>query len=83
MYFIGGRIMLYQNPVYNIFNQPYIEEQLKMQHHNDQVLKSLDCANKLEEFIDSMNELEPKYQQLALSQCCLVIEKYMRNNIRN
>lgn len=82
MYFVGGGVMLYQNPVYNIFNQSYIEEQLRMQHHNDQVIKSLDCAKKLEEFIESMNELEPEYQQLALSQCCLVIEKYI-NNSRN
>lgn len=72
--------MLYQNPVYGIFNQSYIQEQLRVQHHNDQVMKSIDCAKKLDDFMESMEKVEPEYQQLALSQCCLVLEKYMKRH---
>lgn len=66
------------NPVYGIFNQPFIEAQLRQQHHNDQILKSIDCANKLKEFLDSLDKVEPTYQNIALDQCCIVIGNYMR-----
>lgn len=70
--------MLYQNPLYGIFNQSYIQEQLQKQHHNDQVMKALDCAKKLDDFMESMDKVEPEYQQLALSQCCLVLDQHMK-----
>ena len=68
--------------IYGIFNQNSIQEQLRQQqlqqHHNDQVGKSIKCANKLDEFLKSIDEVEPEYQQLAFEQCCLVIGNHMR-----
>lgn len=49
-----------------------------MQHHNDQVMNFIDCAKKLDDFMESMEQVEPEYQQLALSQCCAVLEKHMK-----
>ena len=34
--------------------------------------------NKLDEFLKSIDEVEPEYQQLAFEQCCLVIGNHMR-----
>ena len=70
------------NYIYGIFNQNSIQEQLRQQqlqhHHNDQIWKSIKCANKLDEFLKSIDEVEPEYQQLAFEQCCLVIGNHMR-----
>ena len=71
---------MYNNFIYGIFNQNSIKEQLRQQHHNDQVCKSITCANKLDEFLKSIDEVEPEYQQLAFEQCCLVIGKHMRQH---
>lgn len=69
--------MVYQNPIYGIFNQPYIEEQMRQQHHNDQVMKSMECANKLREFLESADKVEPAYQAMASDACCGVVIEYM------
>lgn len=70
--------MVYQNSVYGIFNQSFIETQLRQQHHNDQVMKSIDCANKLRDFLDSTDKVEPAYQNIALRQYCVIIGNYMK-----
>ena len=53
---------MYNNYIYGIFNQNSIQEQLRQQqlqqHHNDQVGKSIKCANKLDEFLKSIDEVE-------------------------
>ena len=73
---------MHNNYIYGIFNQNSIQEQLQQQrlqqHHNDQIWKSIKCANKLDEFLKSIDEVEPEYQQLAFEQCCLVIGNHMR-----
>lgn len=77
-----GKLLMYNNYIYGIFNQNNIQEQLRQQqlrqHHNEQVWKSIKCANKLDEFLKSMDEAEPEYQQLAFEQYCIVIGSYMR-----
>lgn len=70
--------MVYSNPVCSIFNQPFIEAQLRQQHHEDQVVKSIDCAKKLKDFLESTDKVEPAYQNIALEQCCIVIGNYMK-----
>ena len=72
--------MIYQNPVYGIFNQSFIEAQLRQHHHKDQIMKSVDCANKLKDFLDSTDKIDPAYQNMALDQCCLVIGNYMKRH---
>lgn len=72
--------MIYQNSVYNIFNQSFVEDQLRQQHHNDQVMKSIECANKLREFLESTDKVDPNYQNIALEQCCIVLGDYMKKH---
>lgn len=76
--------MAYQNSLYGLFNQPFIENQNQLRaHHNDQMMKTLDCARKLEDFMESADKIEPEYQRLAMEQCCAVVMKYLNkhNNI--
>lgn len=44
--------MRYYNPIYGIFNEASIQEQMhqQQQFHNSQMLKTFDCVNKLEDF---------------------------------
>lgn len=70
--------MVYENSVYSIFDQSFIEAQLRQQHHNDQVMKLIDSANKLKDFLKSMDRVEPDYQMTALKQYCIVIGDYMK-----
>lgn len=70
--------MVYENSVYSIFDQSFIEAQLRQQHHNDQVIKLLDSANKLKDFLESTDKVEPDYQSAALKQYGIVIGDYMK-----
>lgn len=71
--------MVYQNPIYGIFDQSYIEAQLR-KHHMDQVQKSYDCAGKLRDFLESTDKVEPEYQNMALMQCINVIVNHMKTH---
>jgi len=77
---------MYDNRIYGIFNQNSIQEQLRqhllLQHHNEQMLKSIKCANKLDDFLKSIDEVESEYQALVFEQCCLVIGNHMRQHGR-
>ena len=84
---MGGESMMYQNPICNIIDQNAVRMQLQTQnqreqaeqYHNLQLKKTGDCARKLEEFLRSMDEVDPKYQQLAFEQCCMVAGKYIHD----
>ena len=69
---------MYINPMYGLFNQGIVQnEYIRQQHHNSQMQKSFECARKLEEFLKSMDEVEPEYQQIAFEKCCFVKGKHM------
>ena len=79
--------MMYQNPICNIIDQNAVRMQLQTQnqreqaeqYHNLQLKKTGYCARKLEEFLRSMDEVDPQYQQLAFEQCCMVAGKYIHD----
>lgn len=72
--------MNYQNPIYGIFNEQIIQEQMRQQQlqqfHNDQMLKTFDCAQKLKEFLKSADNLAPQYWDMAVWQCCGVLNEH-------
>ncbi len=76
--------MMYQNSIYGIINQNYVQEQLQIQraqqYHNDQMMKSFDCAKKLDDFMKSIDKVAPEYQQVVLGECCVVVGNYMRQH---
>ncbi len=72
--------MIFQNTPYGIFDQNTIQQyyqQEQLKHHNDQLLKVAKCAQKLEELLKEMDEVEPQYQQMVLEQCCFVAGAHM------
>lgn len=71
--------MIYNNSIYGIFNPNNIQEQLR-QHHTDQMQKSIKCAQKLDELLKCIDEVEPEYQRVAFEQCCVVIGNHMRQH---
>ena len=73
--------MMNQNPLYGIIDQSYIQKQLIMQslqrYPMDGKWKTMECAQKLEDFLQSISAVAPEYQLAAICGCCLVAEKYM------
>ncbi len=73
--------MINQNQIYNIFNQQQIQAQLQQKqqkYHNQQILKIVECTNKLDDFLKSAEGIDKQYQQLAFAECCAVLEKHMK-----
>lgn len=72
---------MYQNSIYRMFDQNYIQEQYMQQQlqkqHNEQMWKTIECANKLDDFLKSIDELLPEYQKIAFEQCCMIIGNHM------
>ncbi len=61
--------MMYHNPICSIIDQNAVRMQLQTQnqrrqveqYRNQQLKKTGDCARKLEEFLRSMDEVDPQY----------------------
>lgn len=72
---------MYQNSIYRMFDQNYIQEQYMQQQlqkqHNEQMWKTIECANKLDDFLKSIDELLPEYQKIAFEQCCMIVGNHM------
>ena len=68
--------MINQNLIYNIFNQQQIQAQLQQrqqQYHNQQMLKIVECANKLDDFLKSAESIDAvSYTHLTLPTILLV-----------
>lgn len=67
-------------PVHNIWNYNYIQHQEKQQHHYQQVSQTIDCANKLRDFLDSVDKVEPAYQQQLAFEICGVLTEYAKKH---
>lgn len=68
--------MIYINPIYGVINQNVIQAELQ-RHHYDQLEKTFDCVKKFDDFLRSIDKVEPAYQQMALEQCCAVFDKFV------
>lgn len=60
-------------PVYNIWNYDYINRQSQQQYHQSQVYQVVDCVNKLRDFLDSIEKVDPNYQEALMAECCAVL----------
>lgn len=73
--------MRYYNPIYGIFNEANIQEQINQQQlqqfHNSQMLKTFECVHKLDDFLKSADELTPKYRDIAAWQCLNLVNDYL------
>ena len=72
--------MGYYNPIYGIFNEVSIQEQMRQQQqfHNAQMIKTFECVHKLEDFLKSADELAPQYRDIATVQCLILLDEYLK-----
>lgn len=68
------------SPIYNIWNYSYIQQQEQERHHYQQVCQTINCANKLRDFLDSIDNVEPAYQQQLAFEMCGVLAEYAKKH---
>ena len=68
------------NPLYNIWNYNYIQQQAQQQHHQNQVQQVLDTAQKLQDYLDSADKVDPAYQGALTATCCAVLADYAKKH---
>ena len=66
--------MQYTNPIYNMFNMPYAQQQAQ-QYHNQQMYNVTDAAQKFKDFLDSAENVNPEYQSALLIECCAILNR--------
>ena len=61
----------------NIFNQTFIQQQVQQYNNNIQQNRNiLNSAQKLEDFLRSLDKIEPEYQTSASSCFCAILWDY-------
>lgn len=65
------------NPLYDMFNHQYIEQQ---QNHINQIIEVQKSAKALKDFLDSFDKIQPKYQQMATSEYCAILFDYFKKH---
>ena len=68
------------NPVYDIFNYQYVQQQAQM-HHLDQLSEVQKSAKALKDFLDGIDKIEPAYQKMASEAFCAIIIEYARMHL--
>ena len=68
------------NPLYNIWNYNYIQQQAQQQYHQSQVQQVLEAAHKLQDYLDSVDKVDPAYQGALTATCCAVLADYAKKH---
>ncbi len=71
------------NHFLDMWNIDYIQQQaIEHQHHIEQEFQVFQTTKKLQDFLDSWNNIEPQYQSQAVTDCCIILLNYLsRNNV--
>ena len=67
------------NPVFDIFNYQYVQQQAHM-HHLGQLSEVQKSAKALNDFLDGIDKIEPAYQKIASEVFCSIILEYIRKH---
>ena len=70
------------NPIYEVFNRQYIEQQAAQQKHISQIFEVQKSVKSLKDFLDSADRIEEPYRQMALDAYCLVLADYFNKHTR-
>ena len=68
------------NPLYNIWNYNYIQQQAQQQYHQNQVQQVLDTAQKLQDYLDNVDKVDPAYQRAMTAAGCAVLADYAKKH---
>ena len=71
----------FNNPIYNIFNMDYAQQQA-IQYHNQQIYNVSEAAQKFKDFLDSSEKVNPEYQNALMIECCAILERKLKENRR-
>lgn len=67
------------NPIYNMFNQSYIQQQAQQKHFT-QVANIQKSTHKLKDFFDSLDDIEPEYRNEASLVFSTVVFDYINKH---
>jgi len=69
------------NPFRNMWNTPYIQEYAAYQNSlNSQETAACDCIQKLKDFLDSTEKIDPKNQNIVGATCCMIVIDYIKKH---
>ena len=68
------------NPLYIIWYYNYIQQQAQQQYHQNQVQQVLDTAQKLQDYLDNVDKVDPAYQGAMTAACCAVLADYAKKH---
>ena len=68
------------NPLYDILNRQYIQQQAQQQNHFNQIAEVQKSANALKDFLDSIDKIQPEYQKMASEEYCAIFSNYLRKH---
>ena len=73
--------MMYNQYPYNIFNQTYLSpnylQQIQLQNHMEQQRKIANMVKAISDYCAAARDIEPSYQQEAISACLVEIKRQM------
>lgn len=68
------------NPLYDILNRQYIQQQAQQQNHMNQIIEVQKSAKALKDFLDSTDKIQPEYQQMANAEYCAILCEYLKRH---
>ena len=67
------------NQIYEMFDYQYIQQQAQEKHFT-QIAKVQQSANKLKDFFDSLDEIEPEYRNDASIEFSAIVLAFIKRN---
>ncbi len=66
------------NQMGNIWNWNYIQESSAREHHYRQMAQGIECVNKLRDLLNAMDQVEPAYQPMVISEMGRAIQEHYK-----
>lgn len=74
--------MYCQNPFYCMVNHDYIRQLTEQRYVQQQNINVIECINKCNDFLNSIDKIAPEYQAIAASGCAIELAKYWNRHSR-
>ena len=72
------------NTFCDMWNIDYIQQQgAEYQYHFEQEYQVAQTIRKLQDFLNSWDTIESKYQSQAVTECCIVLLDYLSKHTKN
>lgn len=72
------------NPFRNMWNTPYIQEHaINQTNLKSQESIAYECIQKLKDFLDSTEKIDPENQDIVGAACCMIVIDYIKKHSNN